>query len=196
MRMWKTIVTGCLILAFAGLALAQSPYRDTQTPTTREILRQPDYGSASVGILDPSRISMSHSLGMGYSSAGGGMSQGYYMNTLSYRFDAPVLLRLRTGITNNPFATSGAMSQPGESALSSMFNNAEFFGGADVLWKPADNVFLKVSVDRVPANIYGYGYGYGGYPGMFGYSSMYQPTWYRQDPFLLDPGFGLIQSGR
>ncbi|MCB2198039.1 hypothetical protein KQI63_01450 [bacterium] len=194
MRLFKKMLVGGLFFALAAGAYAQSPYRDTTTPSTRDILRQPINSSVSVGILDPSRINMSHSLGMGYSSGGGGMSQGYYMNTLSYRFDAPVLLRLRTGVTNNPFASSAGMTQPGESAMTQLFNNAEFFGGADILWKPADNVFLKVSVDKIPPGMYGYGYG--GHPGMFGYSSRYRPTWYGADPFMIDPGFGLINSGR
>src|SRR5690554_6254948 len=132
MKYTRVLLGGLLILLFAATAPAQSPYRTTTTPSTRDILRQPDVASAQIGILDPARITMSHQLGMGYASYGGGLSQGYYMNTLSYRFDAPVLLRLRTGVTNNPFAVSGGMTQPGESALSSMLNNAEFFGGADV----------------------------------------------------------------
>lgn len=160
---------------------AQAPYRDTPTgPSTTETLRQPKLDNGFTGFIDLSRVQMNHTLGFGYASAGGqGYSQGYYMNTLSYRFNAPVMLRLRTGVTNNPFMASGSMTQPGQSALSSFFNNAEFFGGADVIWKPRDNVRIQLSVDRLPPGYYGYynPYGFGSifndyrYDSAFGFTS-------------------------
>lgn len=153
------ILTVLLSVAVLDGAYAQAPYRDSKQPTTTEHLRQPDLGYGNEGFsgfLDPSRFDMSHSIGMGYMSAGGqGYTQGYYMNTITYRFNAPVIMRLRTGVTNNPYATSGSMTQPGQSALSSMFNNAEFFGGADLLWKPTKNSALMISVNRSPGGIMG-----------------------------------------
>lgn len=193
MRIWKRMAVGVITFAVAVSAMAQSPYRDVRPQTTQDLLRQPMMDKSFGGILDPSRITMSHQMGMGYSSAGGGVTQGYYQNTISYRFDAPVLLRLRTGVTNNPFANSGTMSRPGQSALANMFNNAEFFGGADLLWKPKDNVHIKLSFDKMPPGMMGYGYGY---YDMFGMSSRYRPTWYGADPFMMDPGFDQIGTGR
>jgi hypothetical protein len=129
---------------------------------------------------------------MSYMNGGGeGLSQGYYMNSLTYRFDAPVLLRLRTGVTNNPFAQSGGMGSPGESALSQLFSEAEFFGGADLLWKPRDNMAIQISVDRMPGNMLM------GYPGMMGYGYRgpwdYYGTSYGWDRF--GGGFGTGMEG-
>ncbi len=167
-----------MVMATAALTYAQAPYRNVPTsPTTTETLRQPTMENNLTGFIDFSRIQMSHSMGFGYASGmGNGYSQGYYMNTLSYKFNSPVLLRLRTGITNNPYAESGSMTQPGQSALSSFFNSAEYFGGADLIWKPRDNMRIQISVDRLPAGMYGYNYyhnpfGYG-YPyGEYGHNS-------------------------
>lgn len=161
-------VTACLFLA--GQVLAQSPYRETKSPTTSDHLNnRVEMKSGVSGLLDPSRFSMSHQIGMGYSSFGGhGYSQGYYMNTLSYKFNAPVMLRLRTGVTNNPFSSgNGNMSQPGQPAMAALFNEAEFFGGADFLWKPRENVRFMISVNKsAPGAYYGAPYGYGGPYGM------------------------------
>jgi hypothetical protein len=160
-----------MVIAIATLTYAQAPYRDAPTsPTTTETLRQPAMENSLTGFIDFSRIQMSHSMGFGYASGGGnGYSQGYYMNTLSYQFNSPVMLRLRTGVTNNPYAASGSMTQPGQSALSTFFNNAEFFGGADLIWKPRDNMRIQISVDRLPATMYGYN----NYYNPFGYGSPY-----------------------
>jgi len=170
-----------IIVLLLGLAVqtsfAQSPYRDAKQTTTTEHLRQPVIASNSYnGFIDPSRIKMDHSIGMGYSSMGGqGYSQGYYMNTLSYKFNAPVLLRVRTGVMNNPLQSQG-ISQPGESALTNMFNSAELFGGADLIWQPKENVFLQISFDRIPGGVWGYPgtYGYNRFP----YGSLHHPMTY------------------
>lgn len=175
-RQFLALSLAVVILIAVQEAGAQAPYRDAPTqPTTTEHLRQPVMdvdGGGFDGLLDPTRFTMGHQIGFGYTTLGDrGVSQGYYMNTLTYRFDAPVMLRLRTGITNNPFANSGSFSQPGQSALTGMFNNAEFFGGADLFWKPTENSSVMISVNRLaPGMGYGYGHGYGyGMPGRYGY---------------------------
>jgi hypothetical protein len=188
-----------LVLSFliALPVFGQAPYRDYKKPTTRETLRQPQIQSAGLGILDPSRISMNHSFGMGYSSMGGnGASQGYYMNTISYRFNSPVLLRIRTGIANNSFSNS--ISQPGQSPMAAMFNDAQLFGGADLLWKPKENIFIKLSFDRAPASMMGYpgGYGYG--PGSSSYYNGFHNGFYGYGNSLFrgDEGFNQISADR
>lgn len=146
-------------LLITAQAVAVSPYRGQENVTTSDFLRQPYQASSYSGLLDPSRLSMQHQMGMGYMSAGGrGYTQAYYLNTLTYRFNAPVLMRLHLGVANNPFA-SYSSTGPGESAMTNMFNNAEFFGGADIEWQPRDNVHLRFSVHKMPAGMYNpYGY--------------------------------------
>ena len=104
------------------------------------------------GLLDPSRVTMHHQMGMSYSSFGGtGYSQGYYLNTMSYRFNAPVLLNLHMGVTNNPFVQNNS---PGSEGFGPALGDAEFFGGADLNWKPAKNVFVQFSFYQVPGSFY------------------------------------------
>ncbi len=170
----------CLILLVSSTALGQSPYRETVKETTRDHLVQPILQTEkSVGLLDASRVSMNHQVGMGYMSSGGhGYTQGYYLNTIGYRFTAPVTLKLRMGVANNPYAQTSGTGY-GQSALGGMLNNAEFFGGADLDWRPADNVLFRISVDKLAPGMYRSGHygnlfmgGWNGFP-YDGYSPFY-----------------------
>lgn len=170
MKRWTLALGALLVVSMAINVSAQSPYRDQTGPSTRESITQPVMNSGISGLIDPSRLTMNHQIGMGYSSMGGeGYAQGYYLNTMTYRFNAPVLLQLRLGATNNPFAEVSAM--PGQSTVASMLQNAEFFGGADLVWKPTENTRFQISIDQVPAGMYSsYGrYGLGSYYGAYRY---------------------------
>ena len=154
MQVRNSFVVVLSVLVFCGVVFAQTPWRDTPKTSTRDHLNQPIDSKAFTGIFDPSRIKMSHQMGMSYSSLGGsGITQGYYMNTISYRFNSPVMLRMRLGVTNNPFADSYS-SGPGTSGMQNILQNAEFFGGADLDWRPRDNVLIRLSIDRLPPGVY------------------------------------------
>lgn len=170
MKKWTLVLGALLVAAMSVQAVAQSPYRDQTTPSTRESITQPVMRSGVNGWFDASRFSMSHQMGMGYTSSGGqGVAQAYYLNTMSYRFSAPVLLKLRLGATNNPFAETTAM--PGQSTVGSMLQNAQFFGGADLIWQPSENTRFQISFDQIPAGMYA---GYGGYGlSPYGYMNRY-----------------------
>ena len=54
--------------------------------------------SRAGGLLDPSRLSMSHTYSMMFSSDGrSGELTGLYLNTLRYRFDAPLFVEVQMG---------------------------------------------------------------------------------------------------
>lgn len=98
---------------------------------------------------------MNHSFGMSYANAGGqGFTQGYYLNSMTYRFNSPVTMRMRLGVTNNPFAQQAEGGTTGAMGMNSLFQNAEFFGGMDLDWRPRDNMLFRLSVDRLPAGMY------------------------------------------
>ena len=160
-----------IALMLAISAYGQAPYRDQPQQTTRETITQPVMNNGFSGVLDPSRISMNQQFGLGYMSSGGrGYTQGYYLNNISYRFNAPLLLQLHLGATNNPFAQ--ATNLPGQSTLTSLLSNAQFFGGADLIWKPSDDMRFQLSFYQMPATSgYPYGYGYG-YRNAFGYGGL------------------------
>ncbi|MDP8205899.1 MAG: hypothetical protein P9L92_04475 [Candidatus Electryonea clarkiae] len=143
-----------LVIVGASVLFAQTPYRNSPQSSTREFIDNSYTSIPYTGLLDASRLSMGHQIGMNYSSIGGsGLSQGYYLNTLSYQFRAPVSLRLRTGVTNNPYS-SGSSYDLNSSPIGNMLENAEFFGGADLDWRPKDNMLFRLSIDKMPAGMY------------------------------------------
>ncbi|MFZ5434719.1 MAG: hypothetical protein ACOZB3_13215, partial [Calditrichota bacterium] len=113
------------------------------------------------GLLDPSRMHMSHSLQFGYVSAGDRSgSQGLYMNRIDYQISRPVALTTYLGYQFQP-------SGPAE--WNPANRGTEFVGGADLNWRPTSNSLFRLSVYRgmYPYSYigdYGWGsYGYGSY---------------------------------
>ncbi len=156
----RRIIAGILLTVVSTAAVfAQAPLRETSEPSTRDYLSTPwptnPGGGLLNGLLDPSRIMMSHSIGMSYMSSGSdGYTQGYYMNTMAYRFNAPLLLRLHLGVANDPFSDYNSYS-PDQSPLANTFANGQFIGGADLDWRPAKNVRMFLSIHKNSRGLYG-----------------------------------------
>jgi hypothetical protein len=110
------------------------------------------------GILDPSRMHMSHSFSMGYFSGGGqSASRGLYVNTINYKISNPLTLTTHLGYQFQP-------SGPAE--WNPTNNNNQFVGGADLNWRPTNNASFRLSVYRglLPEGSYNaYGWGPKGY---------------------------------
>ena len=137
----RALIAGILVLGVIGISMAQ--YRN-QNPAgdTEEYLRNPArMGLQNFrGLLDPSRMHMSHSLSMGYIGGSGvSMSRGLYMNTIDYQISQPLSVTTHLGYQFQP-------SGPAE------FNPAntgtEFVGGADLNWRPTNNSAFRLSFYR------------------------------------------------
>lgn len=146
------ILLGLLMSLQAG---AQS--EDTNAPLgINEYLRSGSssgLGLSSFGLLDPSRMSFSHSYTMSYVSSGNqGLMQGLFMETIGYRLSNPVSLTLNLGYLHQPYSSYGP---------DGVFEGGAFVGGAALTWRPAHNMFLRFEVANYPT--------YGAYN--------YQPYW-------------------
>ena len=88
-----------IILIFLPLALfAQFKIQDKPVSIREELLK-PVNSQFGLSILDPSRLSISHSFSMSYMSIGGkGVAQNVYLNTLRYQIAAPLMLTVQWGI--------------------------------------------------------------------------------------------------
>lgn len=108
------------------------------------------------GLLDPSRMHMSHSVSMGYASYGGrGVSQGLYMNRVDYRISDPLSLTTHLGYRFQP-------SGPAE--WNPAANGTDFVGGADLNWRASRNSLFRLSVYRgMLPDSYSRDYGWGPY---------------------------------
>jgi len=125
----------------------------------------------SMSLLDPERFTMKNSYMMSFSSVGGsGSLMGMYLNTMEYRFNCPLIMRLqvayqsqtghlfgnKNSFTGNPNIEDGRMYIP----------------SFDLIYKPTKNTTLSFHYRDFSSGYYGYGaYGYSNrYNRMFGRS--------------------------
>jgi hypothetical protein len=151
-----------LAMPYSGFGQFRDSYPGSET---RDYLNTPqDLGVKSFsGLLDPSRMQMSHEMSMGYISTQGiSVSRGLYLNHMKYQISRPLSLTTHLGYQFQPH---------GPSEWNPANTGQEFVGGADLDWKPSRNSIIRLSVYRgmYPATYYGRGMGYTYDPMPYGY---------------------------
>ncbi len=143
----RTFAAFVMILSMPLLALAQLK-SDTKSPSFSDIGIRPN-SNVVLGFLNPDRLSMHHTFTMSYLGMGGagGMMVNSYLNTIEYQVSNPVFLRLNLGLMNSPY---NSFDNPA-------LNNTQFFGGAELYYRPSENTLIKFGVDYRPG-FYGPGY--------------------------------------
>ena len=148
-----------LILVIPVLSFGQLK-RDTEKVNISNTL-QSGVQNSLIGFLDPAKFDMDHSFSVSYMSvAGAGLVMNTYLNTINYKFSDQLSVRTKLGIMSSPYNTL-----PNQSYL----NNAQFFGGAELLYKPSQNSAISLRFESVPASYY------------------YQQGYYRNYPFISRP---------
>jgi hypothetical protein len=157
-----------LILAFSaflatGVSNAQLKSLDEQPVSASQSLVHPATSISSfLGLLNSDNFMMRHNFSLSYLSSGGdGISMASYTNSMFYRIADPLNLRLDLTLQGSPFGGSGTLSQGNFSKL--------YISRAQLNYKPADNMFLRLEYNQIP---------FGYFPG--GYSS-FAPGYYLGD---------------
>ncbi len=136
------------------LVFAQLKSQDKPVQIKNEITQPIKDQFFGLSIFDPAKFSMSHSFAMSYFSLGGkGISQGLYLNTMTYQIASPLLLRVQWGIQNFPY-NSLAKDHPA-------FQGGFFLSGAELQYKPNDKFEMRLQLNNMPGYMYNsYYYGY------------------------------------
>jgi hypothetical protein len=147
----KRVVAVILILSLPMLVFSQYKTK-TELPAMSDVV-----GKSSgliLGFLNSEKFSMHHSFSMGYMSSGkyGSMMVNSYMNTINYQISDPLFLRLNVGIMNSPY----------NSYQNPALNNTQFFGGAELFYRPSENSLIRLGVNVRPG-FYRPGYFYDDY---------------------------------
>jgi opacity protein-like surface antigen len=157
-----------LILAFSaflatGVSSAQLKSLDEQPVSASQSLVHPATSISSfLGLLNSDNFMMRHNFSLSYLSSGGdGISMASYTNSMFYRIADPLNLRLDLTLQGSPFGGSGTLSQGNFSKL--------YISRAQLNYKPADNMFLRLEYNQIP-----FGYLPGGY-------SSFAPGYYLGD---------------
>ena len=139
-----------LVMMLPALAFAQFK-NQTELPDMSQAITKPG-ASILFGLFNPERFRMHHTFSASYMTGGGhGMMLNSYVNTIHYRISDPLFLRMNLGVMFSPYNSF---------ANNPALNNTQFFGGAELLYRPSDNTLLKVGVDIAPY----YNYFYAPYP--------------------------------
>ena len=167
----KKILAIFLIFSIAGGAFAQFKDSGSSIPGIKNGFIRPSTGGLLNGLLNSSRLSMSQSYSMSYSSAGGGgFMQGLYLNNMNYRLSPKMMMGLQLGYLHTPYNSYSGGSND------SM--NGDFIGGATLTYKPSKNMSLSLGFSRMPMYYSPYGY----YP--YGNNS---GSLFLQNPIIGDP---------
>jgi hypothetical protein len=121
-----------------------------QQPTNvGDLLRKALYNahaSSSLLGINPDKLKMNHSYSLGFSSFGGNsLTQGMYLNTISYQFDIPLSVKFQWGFMHQPFATGG---------LNTTLTNQFFLSGAELNYRPLENLTMRLQFYQRPAGLF------------------------------------------
>jgi len=168
----------CLSLVFmAGWsvnAYSQIPGDSANTGISGLSIPKPGINLKKMSLLDPERFTMHSQYMMNFSSTGGnGGVMGMYLNTMEYRFNAPVVMRLQVAYQSQTGMLFG--NKDNYNGFSKMDQGRLFVPSFDIIYKPFKNTTIGFSYRDMSSmsmyNPYGYGYGYG-------YSRRYNPFGY------------------
>ncbi len=139
-----------LASADVGIPIPKS-YETSLTPAKGISL--PNLASTSKGLLDPSRFSMQHTLGVSFrSGTSGGLNQ-YYLNNVTYKVSGPLTVQAQFGIQNNLYGTPTYKSSGGG-------NTQIVVPYIGVLYQPKPNIRIEFGFSNVPSYYYRGGYPY------------------------------------
>lgn len=135
----KAIILTVMMMT-AALA---AQFRDTGTQTDPRLRLM---NSSASSFLDMSRISLSHSVSMGYYSSGSNsVMVNEYIAGLKYKISDPLTLRLDLGMSYSPYSTFQA---PGE-------QSADFYlKSASLDYKPSESFRMRIDFRNINQNDY------------------------------------------
>jgi len=155
-RNYKSILIIILFLLTINLGQAQLKTQVREQPTVEQAIRIPGLSQNSFGLnlFDPSRFFMrqSYSLAMGIGGHNTA-SQAMYLNNMTYIFSEKLLLNARIGFTHDPLKLGNNQYQSYD-ALDNLIY------GADLTYRPKENMLFKISFDKRPHYYSPYSYYY------------------------------------
>lgn len=161
----KTLLSLCAILILfqvVGFSQVKPKGLSSRDPLQGIVDRTPVNSNFLFGLIDPSKITMSHSYSMSYStSTYGNLALSDYVNTIGYSISDRMQLQVQTGIRYSPFSSFG---KDFENSISGIY-----LKGASFQYQISDDSKFEFRYEQLPYNSYydpfrfGGGYGYSPY---------------------------------
>jgi len=132
-----------ILVCVSGMLFAQNP-DGLATGKSSNIFESPKGFMDS--LLDPSKLSISHSYSMSFSRFGNqSLNQGLYLSTIRYQPTDAVEMQLRIGMLHQPF---------GQSPLNQDTNGRVFIQRAMMRYQPTSSMTLTFDYQVLPSNYY------------------------------------------
>ncbi len=168
------VVRSTAVLLF--LVVSCAAYAEPLPPVTGQSSRipfmqlgnRPNLSLRKMSLLDPDRFTMKQSTVMSYSSSGrmGSNLLGMYINTMEYRFNMPLTMRLKVAYQNNMGSLlSGTSSMNG---VAGQQTGRLYIPAFDVVYTPWENTVISFHYRDFSGQNPNYGYG-NGYGSRYGY---------------------------
>ncbi len=148
----KKVIFIFVLMWFLGTGAAAQFQKDVPSQSiqsSQTIFATPSefsIGSFIGNIFDDKHFQMNHSYTLSYNSMLGNTT-GEYVNTMIYKFDAPVMIRADVGVMHQPFGASQRQRQYG-------FGQNDFSGiylkNAQILWQPTKNMTVSAAYQQIP----------------------------------------------
>ncbi len=135
------------ILLFPAFLSAQFKYSPELQSEENTI--QPS-ANLFLGFINLDRLQMNHTFSASYMTLGNGqgMMLNSYVNTINYRVNDLLHMRVNIGLANSPY-NSFNENIPA-------LNSTQFFGSAELFYKPSENTTLTFGVNVSPMGNYRY----------------------------------------
>lgn len=169
MRHRYGVFVACAI-ALSVLATSKSTSQFKRTaddePKVSDSFIRPETDSDLLSFFNPENFKMRQNFSMSYMTMGGqGLSLGMYTNSMMYKFSSKVDARVDVSLQSSPYST---LDQRLQSSLTGVFLNR-----AEINYRPSDNMFLRVSYQKVPFGLNGMYSPYAGFYHGMGYDEGY-----------------------
>ena len=132
-----------LIAGWTSLAHAQTSAPAATPSKTILQVGKPDFNLMKMSLLDPERFSMNQQYIMSFSSTGGnGGLMGMYINSMEYRFNAPLIMRLKVA-----YQTQTGMVFGRKDSFTGLYQNNQgrlFVPSFDIIYKPWKNTTIGI----------------------------------------------------
>ena len=127
-----------------------------EEPKVSESFIRPAPASEWFDFFNPDNFKMRQSYSMSYSAMGGqGIALGMYTNSLQYKISNSLDARVDVSLQHSPYSTFDRRVQ---NSLSGVFLNR-----AEINYRPAENMLLRISYQQVPFGLSSYYSPYGGF---------------------------------
>ena len=183
-NIFNIFVIVALLIGFSIDGYSQPAISANKPQTILQTGNHQGVGLQRLSLLDPERFTMKNQYMMSFSSAGGsGQLMGMYVNSMEYRFNVPVIMRLKVAYQSQTGQMFGSSNYNG---LPNQNNGRVFIPSFDLVYKPSNKTTIGFYYRDYSSSYGTNGFNrYGGndlYNGFFGNNNRYGR--YRYSPFF------------